>query len=83
MLTMLLVFAAALAARPDIVLSNDFETFHSPQAKAFWKRHDIDVSFCCQYRWPEMPPRESLLHVNLTYANRRIGKTQNTAHITA
>ncbi len=48
---MLLVFAAALAARPDIVLSNDFE--------------------------------ESLLHVNLTYANRRIGKTQNTAHITA
>ena len=37
------IFAAALAARPDVVLSNDFETFHSPQAKAFWKRHDIEV----------------------------------------
>ncbi len=37
------IFAAALAARPDIVLSNDFQTFHSPQAKAFWKRHDIEV----------------------------------------
>jgi len=37
------IFAAALAARPDIVLSNDFQTFHSPQAKAFWKHHDIEV----------------------------------------
>ena len=37
------IFAAALAARPDIVLSNDFQTFLSPQAKAFWKRHDIEV----------------------------------------
>ena len=37
------IFAAALAARPDIVLSNDFRAFHSAQAKAFWKQHDIEV----------------------------------------
>lgn len=37
------IFAAALAAQPDIVLSNDFQTFHSPQAKAFWKQHGIEV----------------------------------------
>jgi len=37
------IFAAALVARPDIVLSNDFQTFHSPQAKAFWKQHSIEV----------------------------------------
>ena len=37
------IFAAALAARPDIVLSNDFRAFHSTQAKAFWKQHGIEV----------------------------------------
>lgn len=37
------IFATALVARPDIVLSNDFQTFHSPQAKAFWKQHGIEV----------------------------------------
>lgn len=37
------IFAAALIARPDIVLSNDFETFHTPQAKAFWSEHGITV----------------------------------------
>jgi predicted nucleic acid-binding protein len=37
------IFAAALVARPDIVLSNDFQAFHSPQAKAFWKQHGIEV----------------------------------------
>lgn len=37
------IFAAAVISRPDIVLSNDFETFHSAQAKAFWKRHRIRV----------------------------------------
>jgi predicted nucleic acid-binding protein len=37
------IFAAALIAQPDIVLSNDFQAFHSPQAKAFWKRHGIEV----------------------------------------
>jgi predicted nucleic acid-binding protein len=37
------VFAAALIAQPDVVLSNDFETFHTPQAKAFWREHQIQV----------------------------------------
>lgn len=37
------IFAAALVARPEIVLSNDFEAFHSSQAKAFWKQHGIEV----------------------------------------
>jgi hypothetical protein len=37
------VFAAALIAQPDIVLSNNFETFHTPQAKAFWQAHQIQV----------------------------------------
>jgi len=37
------IFAAALIAQPDIVLSNDFETFHTPQAKAFWSEHGISV----------------------------------------
>lgn len=37
------IFAVALVARPDMVLSNDFHTFHSPQAKAFWRQHDIEV----------------------------------------
>jgi predicted nucleic acid-binding protein len=37
------IFAAALIAQPDIVLSNDFETFHTPQAKAFWAAHQIQV----------------------------------------
>ena len=37
------IFAAALAAQPDVVLSNDFQAFHSPQAKAFWKQHGIEV----------------------------------------
>lgn len=37
------IFAAALVARPDIVLSNDFQAFHSAQAKAFWKQHGIAV----------------------------------------
>jgi predicted nucleic acid-binding protein len=37
------IFATALAARPDIVLSNDFQAFHSSQAKAFWRQHGIEV----------------------------------------
>jgi len=37
------IFAAAVLSRPDIVLSNDFETFHTERAKAFWKRHGIRV----------------------------------------
>jgi len=38
-----LIFASAVIARPDIVLSNDFRAFHTPQAKAFWKEHGITV----------------------------------------
>lgn len=37
------IFAAAVAAQPDIVLSNDFAAFHSPQAKKFWAQHQIRV----------------------------------------
>ena len=37
------IFAAAVVAKPDIVLSNDFQTFHSAQAKAFWTLHEIEV----------------------------------------
>lgn len=37
------IFASVLIARPDVVLSNDFEAFHTPQAKAFWKEHGIAV----------------------------------------
>ncbi len=37
------IFASAILARPDIVLSNDFEAFHTPQAKAFWQEHHTTV----------------------------------------
>jgi len=37
------IFAAAVLSRPDTVLSNDFETFHTERAKAFWKRHGIQL----------------------------------------
>jgi len=37
------IFASAVIARPDIVLSNDFRAFHTPQAKTFWKEHGIAV----------------------------------------
>ena len=37
------IFAAVLLSQPDIVVSNDFETFHSERAKEFWKRHGIEV----------------------------------------
>jgi predicted nucleic acid-binding protein len=37
------IFASAIIAQPDIVLSNDFEAFHTPQAKAFWKEHGSTV----------------------------------------
>ena len=37
------IFASAIIARPDIVLSNDFRAFHTSQAKAFWKEHKITV----------------------------------------
>lgn len=37
------IFASALIAQPDVVLSNDFAAFHPPQAKALWKEHHIAV----------------------------------------
>ena len=37
------IFAAARAARPDIILSSDFRAFHSPLAKTFWQQNNITV----------------------------------------
>lgn len=37
------IFASAILARPDVVLSNDFRAFHTPEAKVFWEQHDIAV----------------------------------------
>lgn len=37
------IFAAALLSEPDVVLSNDFETFHAEKAKELWKRHGIQL----------------------------------------
>jgi hypothetical protein len=35
------IFAAAVVAQPDIVMSNDFRSFHSERAKGYWKKHGI------------------------------------------
>lgn len=37
------IFASAVIAQPDIVLSNDFQAFHTSKAKAFWKQGNIAV----------------------------------------
>jgi predicted nucleic acid-binding protein len=37
------IFASALIAQPDIVLSNDFRAFHTPQAKLLWQERGITV----------------------------------------
>ena len=37
------IFASAILARPDIVLSNDFEAFHTPKAKVLWQEHHTTV----------------------------------------
>lgn len=37
------IFAAALVAHPDIVLSNDFQAFHTPKPKKFWAGHGIQI----------------------------------------
>ena len=37
------IFAAAVLSDPDVVLSNDFETFHTDEAKRFWAEHGIRV----------------------------------------
>ena len=37
------IFAAAVIAQPDVVLSSDFETFHTPKAKRYWRKHGIQI----------------------------------------
>lgn len=37
------IFAAAAVAQPDIVVSNDFQAFHTPRAKEFWASYQIQV----------------------------------------
>ncbi len=37
------IFASVIIARPDIVLANDFEAFHTPAAKTFWQKYQITV----------------------------------------
>jgi predicted nucleic acid-binding protein len=37
------IFASVVIAQPDIVLSNDFQAFHTPTAKAFWREHNMTV----------------------------------------
>ena len=37
------IFAAAVVAQPDIVVSNDFQTFHTPRAKEFWAQYQIQI----------------------------------------
>lgn len=37
------IIASALSARPDIVISNDFRAFHTPQMKVIWAEHDIAI----------------------------------------
>jgi hypothetical protein len=37
------IFASAVIAQPDIVLSNDFRAFHNPLAEALWSRNRITV----------------------------------------
>jgi predicted nucleic acid-binding protein len=37
------IFAAAAVAQPDIVVSNDFQAFHTPRAKGFWGRYQIQI----------------------------------------
>ena len=37
------VFAAATVAQPDIVVSNDFQAFHTPRAKEFWAQYQIQI----------------------------------------
>lgn len=37
------IFAAAVLSEPDVALSNDFETFHTDQAKRFWAARGIQV----------------------------------------
>jgi len=58
------IFAAAVIAQPDIVLSNDFETFHTEKAKNFWRSHSIQIEslyglLCVFGRRQRKPHRKS------------------------
>lgn len=37
------IFASAILAAPDIVLANDFDSFHTPSAKTLWAQHGMTV----------------------------------------
>lgn len=37
------IFASAVIAKPEVVLSNDFQAFHTPEAKVFWERQCIRI----------------------------------------
>lgn len=37
------IFATAILARPEIVLANDFQSFHRPEAKALWQANGMAV----------------------------------------
>lgn len=37
------IFASAIIAQPDVVLSSDFAAFHTPRAKALWREHHIAI----------------------------------------
>ncbi len=37
------IFASALIAKPDVILSNDFRAFHDPAAKSLWHKNGIEV----------------------------------------
>jgi predicted nucleic acid-binding protein len=56
------IFAAAVIAQPDIVLSSDFETFHTPKAKRYWKKHGIQVEslygLLCVFSRRQRKPRK-------------------------
>lgn len=58
------IFAAAVIAQPDIVLSSDFETFHTPKAKRYWEKHGIRIEslyglLCVFSRRQRKPRRRS------------------------
>lgn len=61
------IFAAAVIAQPDIVVSNDFQAFHTPRAKEFWAQYQIQIEslygllcvFGRRERKDQFPNRES------------------------
>jgi predicted nucleic acid-binding protein len=58
------IFAAALASRSNIVLSNDFRAYHSPLAKSFWQKNGFAVEslyglLCLFGKGKRRPPSRS------------------------